>query len=46
MLPLPTAIGQPNASSAPAMAVDERTGRPFIANGSNSLISVLDTTRL
>ena len=45
-LTLPTAVGQPNASVGPAMAVDERTGRLFIANGGNNTVSVLDTPHL
>lgn len=32
--------------AGPAMAVDERTGRLFIANGSNNTVSVFDTARL
>jgi len=45
-LTLPTAVGQPNASVGPAMAVDERTGRLFIASKSDNTVSVFDTTRL
>jgi len=32
--------------SGPATAVDERTGRLFIANGTDNTVSVLDTARL
>jgi len=45
-LTLPTAVGQPNASVGPAMAVDGRTGRLFITNGGNNTVSVLDTAHL
>jgi len=45
-LTLPTAVGQPNASVGPAMAVDGRTGRLFITSGGNNTVSVLDTAHL
>jgi len=45
-LTLPTTVGQPNASVGPAMAVDERTGHLFIANGGNNTVNVFDTARL
>jgi DNA-binding beta-propeller fold protein YncE len=32
--------------TGPAMAVDEGTGRLFIANGGDNSVSVLDTARL
>jgi len=43
---LPYAAIPPSGVESVAMAVDERTGRLFIANGSNNTVSMLDTARL
>ncbi len=45
-LTLPRIVIEPDGSRGVAMAVDERTGRLFIANGGNNTVSVFDTTRL
>lgn len=45
-LTLPRVVIKSGGSRDVAMAVDERTGRIFIANGSDNTVSVLDTARL
>jgi len=45
-LTLPYAAIPPSGVESVAMAVDERTGRLFIANGSNNTVSMLDTACL
>ncbi len=45
-LALPRIVIEPDGSPGVAMAVDERTGRLFIANGRDNTVSVLDTARL
>ncbi len=45
-LTLPMTVGQPNAPVGPAMAVDGRSDRLFIANAGANTVIILDTTRL
>lgn len=45
-LTLSRIVIEPAGSPGVAMAVDGRTGRLFIANGGDNMVSVLDTARL